>query len=88
MTNYCLLWDNLYKESELNLIMKRMSLKVSDEMYSLISTEAENRALTMNAVVIFALENYYSQKNNSLDLSTLQLLVERIKEDNQEMDQR
>lgn len=61
--------------------MRRMSLKVSDEMYSLISAEAENRALTMNAVVIFALENYYNQKRNLPDLSTLEMLVERIKEE-------
>lgn len=62
--------------------MKRMSLKVSDELYNLISSEAEERALTMNAVVIFALENHYNQKNNSADLSTLQMLIERIKEEN------
>lgn len=62
--------------------MKRMSLKVSDDLYNLISSEGEERALTMNAVVIFALEQHYSKKNNPVDLSALQLLVERIKEDN------
>ena len=43
--------------------LKRMSIKVSEEMHSWLAVEAEKRGLTMNAIIIFALENYYTQSS-------------------------
>lgn len=44
------------------MALKRMSLKVAEEMHNWIQAEADRRGLTMNAVVIFALETYYNQQ--------------------------
>lgn len=38
-----------------------MSIKVSEDMHEWLKVEAEKRGLTMNAIIIFALENYYIQ---------------------------
>ena len=43
------------------MALKRMSIKVSEEMHAWLADEAEKRGLTMNAIVIFALENYYKE---------------------------
>lgn len=43
------------------MALKRMSIKVSEDMYEWIQSEGEKRGLTMNAVIIFALETYYQQ---------------------------
>lgn len=43
------------------MALKRMSIKVSEEIYDWISSEGEKRGLSMNAVVIFALETYQQQ---------------------------
>lgn len=61
--------------------LKRMSLKVPEELYNQISDESDKRGLTMNAVVILALEAYYTQQ---LDFSALKELIEQVKsKDNQ-----
>ena len=36
------------------MALKRMSIKVSEELYNYISAEAEREGLSMNAVIIFA----------------------------------
>lgn len=68
------------------MALKRMSIKVSEEMYNWVSDEAEKRGLTMNAVVIFALETYYNQQNVLPQLSAMKELYEKMsnemKEDN------
>ena len=43
------------------MALKRMSIKVSEDMHAWLSVEAEKRGLTMNAIIIFALENYYRE---------------------------
>ena len=43
------------------MALQRMSIKVSEEMHEWLKVEAEKRGLTMNAIVIFALENYYRE---------------------------
>lgn len=43
------------------MALKRMSIKVSEEMHDWLKVEAEKRGLTMNAIIIFALETYYTQ---------------------------
>ena len=43
------------------MALQRMSIKVSEEMHEWLKIEAEKRGLTMNAIAIFALENYYRE---------------------------
>lgn len=40
------------------MALKRMSIKVSEDLYNYIAAEAEKDGLSMNAVIIFALNNY------------------------------
>lgn len=44
------------------MALKRMNIKVSEDMHSWVQAEADKRGLTMNAVVIFALETYFAQQ--------------------------
>ena len=55
------------------MALKRMSIKVSEEMHSWLAIEAEKRGLTMNAIIIFALENYYKE---SVALPSIQKAME------------
>lgn len=64
------------------MALKRMSIKVSEELYDWISADGEKRGLSMNAVVIFALENYYQQANAMSQLPRMMEELER--ERNQE----
>jgi len=64
------------------MALKRMSLKVSEELYDFISADGEKRGLSMNAVVIFALETYYQQMNAMSQLPKMMEELER--ERNQE----
>lgn len=42
--------------------LKRLNVKISADMHDWLKTEAEKRGLTMQAIVIFALENYYKEQ--------------------------
>lgn len=42
--------------------LKRLNVKVSADMHDWLKTEAEKRGLTMQAIVIFALESYYKEQ--------------------------
>jgi len=42
--------------------MKRINVNISDDMHAWLKAEGEKRGLTMNAVVIFAIETYYTQQ--------------------------
>lgn len=64
------------------MALKRMSIKVSEEIYDWVSAEGEKRGLSMNAVVIFALETYYQQTNAMAQLPRMMEELER--ERNQE----
>lgn len=64
------------------MALKRMSIKVSEEIYDWISAEGEKRGLSMNAVVIFALETYYQQTSAMAQLPRMMEELER--ERNQE----
>lgn len=44
------------------MTLKRMNIKVSEDMHAWLQHEANKRGLTMNAVIIFALENHYAQQ--------------------------
>lgn len=41
--------------------LQRMSIKVSEEMHEWLSIEAARRGLTMNAIIILAVENYHKE---------------------------
>ena len=43
--------------------LKRMSIKVSPEMHEWLSVKADKSGLTMNAIIIFALERYVEQSS-------------------------
>ena len=59
------------------MALKRMSIKVSEEMHSWLSVEAEKRGLTMNAIIIFALENYYRE---SIALPSIQKAMDMLEQ--------
>ena len=42
--------------------LKRLNVRIRPEMYDWIKQNAEARGLTMNAMMIFALETYYQQQ--------------------------
>ena len=59
------------------MALQRMSIKVSEEMHEWLKVEAEKRGLTMNALVIFALENYYTQ---TMALPNMQKVMQYVEE--------
>lgn len=59
------------------MALKRMSIKVSEEMHTWLAVEAEKRGLTMNAIVIFALENYYRE---AIALPSIQKAMEMLEQ--------
>lgn len=44
------------------MAVKRLNAHISEEMHTWLKIEAEKRGLSMNAIVIFALETYYMQQ--------------------------
>lgn len=69
------------------MALKRMSIKVSEELYDWVASEAETRGLTMNAVVIFALETYQKEKMVLPNMNSLKDLVELIQVEQQKEDE-
>lgn len=45
------------------MAVKRLNAHISEEMHAWLKVEAEKRGLTMNAIVIFALEFYQMTQN-------------------------
>lgn len=58
--------------------LKRMSIKISDEMHEWIQSESESRGLTMNAIVVFALEIYKQQREVLPQVENMKLLIEQM----------
>ena len=56
--------------------LKRMSIKVSEELYDFIAGEAEKNGLSMNAVIIFALNTYMTQQTVGPQLELLRIAME------------
>lgn len=63
------------------MALKRMSIKVSEELYNYIASEAEREGLSMNAVIIFALNNYKTQNTVVPNMSAVAELLERIEQE-------
>lgn len=43
------------------MALQRMSIKVSEEMHEWLHEESDRRGLTMNSIIILALENYHKE---------------------------
>ena len=56
--------------------LRRMSIKVSEELYDYIANEAEREGLSMNAVIIFALNNYKKEQTVLPSLDSVRVLME------------
>ena len=56
--------------------LKRMSIKVSEELYDYIAQEAEREGLSMNAVIIFALNNYKKEQTVMPNLDAMKTIME------------
>lgn len=60
------------------MALKRMSIKVSEELYNYIAEEAEREGLSMNAVIIFALNNYKTQNTVVPGMEVMKKLLNEI----------
>lgn len=60
------------------MALKRMGIKISEEMHEWLMKEAESRGLTMNAVVVFALETYRQQREIGPQVEAMKLLMEQL----------
>lgn len=58
--------------------LKKTSVMLTEEMHAHIQRNAEKRGLTMNAVIIFALE-YYFHHNEAL--GTMQAMLEQVQKE-------
>lgn len=65
------------------MALKRMSIKVSEELYNYISAEAEREGLSMNAVIIFALNNYKTQNTVIPNMNVMKELLEKLEDEKQ-----
>lgn len=63
------------------MTLRRMSLKVSSELYEFINEQATKEGLSMNAIIIFALNNYKDQKTVVPNIGVMQELLERIEKE-------
>ena len=69
------------------MALKRFSVTVAEDMHAWIAEQSEKRGLTMNAIVIFALEMYRKQEEVGPQMKVLQellasgILVEQEKQD-------
>lgn len=60
---------------------KRLSIKVSEEMYEYIKDKASKEGLSMNAIIIFALNNYKTQDTVVPSMDTMKQLLGRLDEE-------
>ena len=66
------------------MALKRMSIKVSEDMHTWLQQEADKRGLTMNAVVIFALETYYNQTTVMPNIPKMMEALEKLEQQEKE----
>lgn len=59
------------------MVLKRINVKVSEDMHTWLKAESERRGITMNALVGFALEQYYQQMMITSNLSALKELADK-----------
>lgn len=63
------------------MTLRRMSIKVSEELYNYISNEAEKEGLSMNAVIIFALNTYKTQNTVVPNIEVMKDLLEALEKE-------
>lgn len=63
-------------------MMKRLNIKVNEEMYDWVAEQSSKRGLTMNAVVILALETYVTQSVVVGHLPELLAAAKKMEEEN------
>lgn len=61
--------------------LKRMSIRISDELHEFLNNEAAREGLSMNAIVVFALNGYKDQKTVVPGMSVMKELLERIEQE-------
>jgi len=61
--------------------MKKYALMLTEEMREKVQQSAKNRGLTMNAVIVVALENYFHQQDavDSMNAIQRQITLEEAK---------
>ena len=69
------------------MAIKKMSIKVSEDMHDWLKVEAEKRCLTMNAIIIFALESYYRQNEVIPAMEKMKVLIEQANQLQQQQTQ-
>lgn len=57
------------------MALKRFSVTVAEDMHAWIAEQSEKRGLTMNAIVIFALEMYRKQEEVGPQMKMIQELL-------------
>ena len=57
------------------MALKRFSVTVSEDMHAWLAEQSEKRGLTMNALVIFALEMYRKQEEVGPQMKMIQELL-------------
>lgn len=62
------------------MALKRMSIKVSEDMHAWLQQEADKRGLTMNSVIIFALETYYNQTTVMPNIPKMMEALEKLEQ--------
>ena len=60
-----------------------MSIKVSEDLYNYIATEAAREGLSMNALIIFALNNYKTQNTVIPNMNVMKELLEKLEDEKQ-----
>lgn len=61
-----------------------MNIKVSEDMHAWLQQEANKRGLTMNAVIIFALETYYNQTTVMPNIPKMMEALEKLEQQEKE----
>lgn len=62
------------------MAVKRLNAHISEEMHAWLKSEAEKRGLTMNAIVIFALETYYNQTTVMPNIPKMMEALEKLEQ--------
>lgn len=60
--------------------LKRINVNITEDMHKWLKSESERRGLTMNALVIFALETYHNQQRVLPHLDELMAEHERMQQ--------
>lgn len=60
------------------MALKRMSIKISEDLHTYIHQQAQAEGLSMNAVIIFALHNYKMQNSVFPNIESMQDILGKL----------